>query len=326
MTKLIDLKKNDNIEECAKCVKNGGVIIFPTETVYGIGTNALDKEAVDKIFTVKGRKSDNPLIVLVSNTIMLNKIVSNINEIHRKLIENFWPGPLTIIFDKKDVLPENVTGGLDTVGVRIPGNSVTRKLIEKIGVPITAPSANISGKLSIIDASVAYKEFNGKVDYIIDGGISDIGIESTIIKVENGIVKILRCGSILKEDIEKLGIEVEFSSIPSRNNKHYDIESDAIVVTGDDTDIINKIDEYISNDIDKKIGIIGSFKNYDLFSKRVDKYIKLDEDNTMKNLYNILNEAKEADIDVFLIESVKNTNESQVIMNKLMQVSNNKII
>lgn len=330
MTKIIDLKKDDNynIEECAKCVKNGGVIIFPTETVYGIGTNALDKEAVDKIFTVKGRKSDNPLIVLVSNTLMLDKIVCNINEIHKKLMEEFWPGPLTIIFDKKDVLPDNVTGGLNTVGVRIPGNSIARNLIEKIGVPITAPSANISGKLSIVDANIAYSEFCGKVDYIIDGGISDIGIESTIVKVENGIVKILRCGSILKEDIEKLGIKVEFSSVPSLKNKHYDIGSEAIIVTGEDEEITQKIDEYLTYDIDKKVGIIGSCKNYDIFSSKVDKYIKLEDDNNsnMKNLFSILNEAREADVDVFLIEEIKNTGSGKVIMNKLMQVSDNKII
>lgn len=333
MTKIINIKNNENnaLDECAFCIRNGGTAIFPTETVYGIGTNALDKEAVDKIFKIKERSKKNPLIVLVSNIDMLNSIVNNITEVHRKLIEHFWPGPLTIIFDKCCNLPDSVTGGLDTVGVRIPSNEIAINLIEKAGVPLIAPSANISGKLSIVDVSVALKEFDGKVDYIVDGGISDIGIESTIVKVEGSIIKILRQGKILAEDIQKIGFNVSIDSsiIPSKNNKHYDIGKEVFVVTGNEDVIIEKIDNFLLENKTKKIGVIGFDEHYDIFNEKVCKYVNMgknDNDIILKNLFNTLNEAKESNVDVFLIESLKSDNFGKIIMNKFTEVCNNKFI
>ena len=141
----IDINK---IKEASEEINNGNIVLFPTETVYGIGANALDETAVSKIFKAKGRASDNPLIVHISDLSMLDKLVNNIGEIEQKLISNFWPGPLTIIFDRKNCIPNNVTAGLDTVGIRMPNNEIARKLIEFANTPIAAPSANISGKPS----------------------------------------------------------------------------------------------------------------------------------------------------------------------------------
>ena len=150
-SKYANLKEKNNlnkIKEAAEEIKNGNIVLFPTETVYGIGANALDEKAVNKIFITKGRASDNPLIVHISNIDMLNSLVMRIGEIEKKLINNFWPGPLTIIFDKKECVPNNVTANLNTVGIRMPSNIFARELIELANVPIAAPSANISGKPS----------------------------------------------------------------------------------------------------------------------------------------------------------------------------------
>ena len=151
MTKIFDFKENINdkeLEEVTNALKMSKLVVFPTETVYGIGANALDKNAVDKIFVAKGRPTDNPLIVHVSDKEMIDKITFDISEIERTLIDTFMPGPITIILKKKDIIPDNVTCGLDTVGIRMPENEIARKIINKSGIPIAAPSANISGKPS----------------------------------------------------------------------------------------------------------------------------------------------------------------------------------
>lgn len=334
MTKIIYMKEKNNediLKECAMSIRNGGIVVLPTETVYGIGANALDKNAVEKIFEVKKRKKNNPLIVLVSDIDMLKCIVKEINSIHKTLIENFWPGPLTIVFDKNDILPDNVSGGYETIGIRIPGNTTAINLIKQSGVPITAPSANISGMPSITDPKVAYEVFDGKVDYIIDDGISTIGIESTIVRVETDVVNILRCGKILPEDIEKLGLVVKISSdIPSKNNKHYDIGKNSIIVAGNEKEILEKINKYLKKNLDKKIGMIGFDEHYDIFSSKIEKYIKMGSinnyDEILKRLFNTLNEAQKTDVDIFLIESLENSGIGQVIMNKLIEVSDNNFM
>ena len=207
ITKYIDLKKEieeNKICEASNEIKNGNLVIFPTETVYGIGANALNDEACKNIFKAKGRAGDNPLIVHVNNLEMIKQIVEKPNEIEKELINAFCPGPFTIILKAKDIIPKSVTAGLDTVGIRMPSNKVAKKLIEYAGVPIAAPSANISGRPSGTNIEDIKNEFDGKVSVILDGGNVDIGLESTVVRVINNIVKILRPGKITKEDIEKL--------------------------------------------------------------------------------------------------------------------------
>ena len=188
-------------EEAADEIIKGKLVLFPTETVYGIGANALDANAVKKIFEAKGRSQDNPLIVHVSDIKMVEEIVEEITDLERKLIENFWPGPLTIIFKRKsnEIIPNVVTANLDTVGIRMPSNLIAKKLIEKSGVPIAAPSANVSGKPSGTNVDDIIEELDGKVEYILDGGSTDIGLESTVIKVDEENINILRPGKITKE-------------------------------------------------------------------------------------------------------------------------------
>lgn len=205
MKKLLNLRNCKDYQKLrypAEIIKNGGIVVFPTETVYGIGTNGLDKEAVERLYRIKERPLNKPISLLVSDFEMIEKVAKNISEIEYKIMKKFFPGPLTIILNKKDIVPDNVTSGGSTVGIRMPDEEITRKLIEYAGIPIAAPSANISGKPSGIVVQDIIKEFGDKVDYYIDGGKSKLGIGSTIVKVENNNIKILREGSISKEKIE----------------------------------------------------------------------------------------------------------------------------
>lgn len=204
MEKLLNLKNCKDYQKLrypAEIIKNGGIVVFPTETVYGIGVNGLDRNAVEKLYKIKERPLDKPISLLVSDFEMIEKVAQNITEVEYKLMKKFFPGPLTIILNKRDIVPDIVTSGGDTVGIRMPKEEITRKLIEYAGVPIAAPSANISGKPSGTNLQEIIQEFEGKVDYFIDGGKSKIGISSTIVKVIDEIPYILREGSISKKEI-----------------------------------------------------------------------------------------------------------------------------
>lgn len=207
MDKYLDLRNEmdyTKLIEPANIIKHGGIVIFPTETVYGIGVNGLDEEAVKKLYKVKKRPEDKPISLLVSNMDMVNQISKDISEVEYKLMETFFPGPFTIILKKRKNVPDIVTANQDTVGVRMPDNETTRKLIEYAGVPIATPSANISGKPSGTNMKEIMKDFDDKVDYYIDGGESKLGVASTIVKVIDEIPHILRQGTITKEEIEKV--------------------------------------------------------------------------------------------------------------------------
>jgi L-threonylcarbamoyladenylate synthase len=200
------MKKNEEeqLKEAAEIIKNGGLVVFPTETVYGIGTNGLDKEAVKRLYSVKKRPLNKPISLLVSNFEMIDKVATNISELEYKIMKTFFPGPLTIVLNKKGIVPKEVTANGDTVGVRMPANDEALKLIEFSGVPIATPSANISGKPSGTNINMIKNDFGDKVDCYIDGGESKLGIGSTIVKVRNNQIIILRQGSITKEELEKL--------------------------------------------------------------------------------------------------------------------------
>ena len=333
ITKKIKLnEKNDKLlKELGDEVKNGKLIVFPTETVYGIGANALDKEAVSKIFKAKGRASDNPLIVHISNLEMLNEIVFEVGDIEKKLIEAFWPGPLTIIMKKRNIIPENVSGGLDTIGVRMPDNIIARRLIEYANVPIAAPSANKSGKPSgtIIDDII--QELNGKVDYIIDSGNSDIGIESTVIQVINNKVRILRPGKITPEQINKYVDSVEIdvhvlNSLTETDNvlspgmkyTHYAPKTKCVLVYSKDKQkLINKINEISSTNND--VLVLGRTDNLNSYNA---KY-KLDMGNTLEdiahNIFKRLRQVDEYNAELVIIEGVESKGLGLAIMNRLIR-------
>mgnify|MGYP002596444154 FL=1 len=184
----VDLRQASSaevIQTAAKILQEGGLVAFPTETVYGLGGNGLDSAACEKIYLAKGRPSDNPLILHISEIEELDRIVAEVSLQARALMDAFWPGPLTMIFKKKDIVPAKATGGLDTVAVRFPNHPVARAIIRAAGLPIAAPSANSSGKPSPTRASHVEYDLNGKIDMIVDGGAAEWGLESTIVDVSD---------------------------------------------------------------------------------------------------------------------------------------------
>lgn len=206
MEQYINMKNNlnyDNLKEPAQIIKKGGIVIFPTETVYGIGTNGLDENAIKKLYEVKQRPLNKPISLLVNNIEMVEKIAKNITEVEYKLMERFFPGPLTIILEKRDIVPDILTSNTNTIGIRMPSGEIAKKLIEFAGVPIATSSSNISGKPSGTNITDIKKDFEGKVDCFIDNGESELGIPSTVIRIIDNIPHILRQGAI-SEEIRKV--------------------------------------------------------------------------------------------------------------------------
>ena len=260
MEKYLDLKNTTDyskLKVAGEIIRNGGLVLFPTETVYGLGANGLDENAVKKIYKAKGREQDNPLILHVSNFDMVSKIAKNISDIEYTLMKTFWPGPFTIILNRTEIVPNIVTAGLDTVGVRMPSGPIAKELISYAGIPIAAPSANISGRPSGTNISDILEELSDKVDYIVDGGECEVGLESTVVRVVDGIPNILRPGKISPEDIKKVvgivkidehilkDIETDEKVLsPGMKYKHYAPKADCILVYSEDNEkMIKKIQE-----------------------------------------------------------------------------------
>lgn len=281
MTKYFDMKENiDEIElkEASKLIEDGELVIFPTETVYGIGANGLDGEAVKNIFIAKGRAQDNPLILHISDIEMVDKIATDISDMERKIIDIFFPGPLTIILKKKDVVPSIVSGGLDTVGIRMPSNKIANSLIKYANVPIAAPSANISGRPSGTTLDDIKDEFADKVSCMIDGGNTLIGVESTVIRVIDNKIRILRPGKITAEDFKIYGFDVEldnsiFKEI-GKNDKvlssgmkyrHYAPLKECLLIYSSDIDkFVNKVNSYLG---ERKVLVVCKDNHKKYFKK-----------------------------------------------------------
>jgi len=339
-SKYINFKDKKNYEELkspAEAIKQGKLVLFPTETVYGIGANALNEEAVKKIYIAKGRASDNPLIAHISNIEMLENLVLEVGKIEKKLIEKFWPGPLTIVFKKKSIVPDIITGGLDTVAVRMPKNDVARKLIEFSNCPIAAPSANISGKPSGTLVEDIIEELDGKVEYVIDGGKVDIGVESTVIRVIDGVVHILRPGKITPEDFENLEIPVyiekqilgeykegEKVMSPGIKYKHYAPNTRCILVYSEDNEkIVEKINQLSQN---KNVTILCKNQNFEKYS--VESKFRMGEtlEEISRNIFTLLRKADKCNSELILIEGVEKTGLGLAIMNRLIRACAHEII
>ena len=207
MNNYLDFKNNidyTRLKEPAKIIKDGGIVVFPTETVYGIGVNGLNKNALKKLYEVKQRPLNKPISLLVNSIEMINQLTKNITKLEYALMKEFFPGPLTIILQKKDIVPNILTANSDTVVIRMPSNKIALELIKYAGVPIATPSANLSGKPTGTNFKDIIKDFDGKADYFIDGKISKTGFASTIIKVTDEVPHILRQGPITKEQIRNV--------------------------------------------------------------------------------------------------------------------------
>ena len=328
----IDIK---NIKEAGNLIRNGELVIFPTETVYGIGANGLDAEAVKNIFIAKGRAQDNPLILHVSDFEMVDLIAHDINDLERKLMDIFFPGPLTIILNKKDIVPSNVSCNLDTVGVRMPSNKIAHALIEYAKVPIAAPSANISGKPSGTNIDDIKNELGDKVALIIDGGETDIGLESTVVRVIDNRVRILRPGKITVQDFLNYGFEVEldnniFNKVssnqkvmsPGMKYKHYAPNKECLLIYSDDNNkFINEVKKIES---EKNILVVCKSSNTKYFNNAIDMGETLDE--ISHNIFHILREVDNTDFDLIVIEGVKKDGLGIAIMNRLIRACSHNYI
>lgn len=332
-TKYINLKEEYNeekIKEAAQDILNGELVIFPTETVYGIGANALNDNACKNIFKAKGRAGDNPLIVHVNNVDMIKQLVEEPNEVEKILISTFCPGPFTLILKAKNIIPKSVTAGLDTVGIRMPSNKIANKLIEYAGVPIAAPSANVSGRPSGTKIEDILKEFDGKVSTIIDDGMVDIGLESTVVRVIDNKVRILRPGKITKEDIEKLGIEVEIDEnilgkydgkekvlSPGMKYRHYAPNTKCMMVySKNEESMVTKINELING---KKALVVCRDKNFDKYATKNKIKMGNSLDEMAHNIFSILRQVDNYNVDIVIIEGMQKDGLGLALNNRLLR-------
>jgi L-threonylcarbamoyladenylate synthase len=346
MTEIFSMDENNIndglLKKAGSIVREGGTVIFPTETVYGLGANALDANAVKKIFEAKGRPSDNPLIVHVADYDGILPLVSEVNDRAKALIKHFMPGPITIIMKRSEAIPDEVTAGLDTVGIRMPSHKIASRFIKLTGIPIAAPSANISGKPSPTRAEHVIHDMDGKVDAIIADGPSGVGVESTVVDVTGEIPMILRPGGITLEDLRSvLGrVEVDPAVLkkPSKNlvarapgmkYKHYSPDAEVVIVSGPENAVAEKINELSKEDMaaGKKVAVLACYetkKLYDIvviiLGSRKDKL------SISENLFDALRKLDDMGIDKAYAEAVDEEGLGLAIMNRLKKAAAYKII
>ena len=322
------------LTEAAEILKNGGLVAFPTETVYGLGANGLDEKACKRIYEAKGRPSDNPLILTIGDLDGLYKIVGKVTENAKKIIDAFWPGPITLVLPKADCVPETVTGGLDTVAVRYPSNKIARELIKIAGIPVAAPSANSSGKPSPTRASHVEFDLNGKIEMIIDGGAADWGLESTILDVSEDKPVLLRPGAVTQDMIEDVVGEIDVDpavyskpdgnivpKAPGMKYKHYSPSAKVILVSGSMENVISTINEKISADEKNglRVGVMATTQTKD---RSIGGEVLVVGDRTKPetigaNLFKILRKFDFIGVDIVYSEVFDEDGEGAAIMNRL---------
>lgn len=331
---------NENIEkscmeEMGKIIRDGGLVAFPTETVYGLGADATNEDAVKKIFEAKGRPADNPLIVHFAEVQAIDEICY-VTESAKRVLEKFSPGPITVILKKKSEVSSFVTAGLDTVAVRIPSNETARALIKAAKRPIAAPSANLSGSPSPTIFRDVYDDMFGRIDAIIDGCDCDVGVESTIIDLSGDKPIILRPGKITLSDIKTVLpdalVDPHILEImeagkkprcPGMKYKHYAPRAEVIVVEGKKDAVRKKIEELISQNKDKQVGVFYMGESYD-----ADVLIFAGEDNKeyARKLFRALREFDRKRADVIFAEFIRDDEDGLAVKNRLYKAAANRVI
>ncbi|MBZ9685053.1 threonylcarbamoyl-AMP synthase [Clostridium estertheticum] len=324
---------NQNIiDEAGLVIAEGGLVVFPTETVYGLGANALDTLAIEKIFKAKGRPQDNPLIVHVAD-FNIEPLVRGIPCIARQIMNEYWPGPITLIFNKSDLIPITTSAGLDTVGIRMPSNLIARKLIEAAGTPIAAPSANISGRPSPTDVESCIEDLSGKIEYILGGEKSEVGLESTIVDCTCTPLCILRPGAITIEMLREIDNEIYIDKnvmskpkddfkpkAPGMKYRHYAPKAPVKIICGDLEKTIAKINEIVQNSMGKKkIGIMATDETLDKYpcGTVISLGSRKHLDTVGRNLFEVLRSFDALDVDSILSEAFEEKGIGVAIMNRL---------
>ena len=345
-TKWIEIDENniekEAVQEAGCIIKNGGLVAFPTETVYGLGGDALNKESAKKIYAAKGRPSDNPLIVHICKWDDLKKIVKKIPDSAKALADAFWPGPLTMIFEKNDLVPDETTGGLSTVAVRYPNHKTALAFIEAAGGYVAAPSANVSGRPSPTEGKYVYEDMNGRIEMILDGGLVGIGLESTIVDLTEEIPVILRPGYITEEMLLKVLGEVKTDptilnvaadmapKAPGMKYRHYAPKGELTIVSGEMDKVVETINDEVKQAMDKglKTGVIGTDETIGQYHAHSRKSVgkRLDEASIARRLYQILREFDDEEVEILYSEAFDQTGVGQAIMNRLLKAAGHKVL
>ena len=337
-------RRSEVMEKAGEILKSGGLVAFPTETVYGLGGDALNPEASAKIYSAKGRPSDNPLIVHIADMEALKVLASEVPEKAKLLADRFWPGPLTMIMPKSDAVPYATTGGLDTVAIRMPSHPTAYELIRSSGVYIAAPSANTSGRPSPTTAQHVYEDLNGRIDMIIDSGKVDIGLESTIVDLTGEIPTILRPGYITRAMLEEVVGPVTIDKAilaehedpnlrpkaPGMKYKHYAPKGDLVIVEGKKQAVAEMINYLTKMDAESglKTAVIASHENLSLYDAdcRINIGSREHEESIAANLYEVLREFDQSAVRSIYSEAFYTPRMGQAIMNRLLKAAGHKII
>lgn len=330
---------DEELKTASEILKSNGLVAFPTETVYGLGGDALHPEASSKIYAAKGRPSDNPLIVHIADKESIYEIADEVSEKAEKLADAFWPGPMTMIFKKKEMVPYSTTGGLDTVAVRMPSHPIAMELIRQSGVYIAAPSANTSGRPSPTKAEHVIEDLNGKIDMIIDGGAVGIGLESTIVDVSGDIPVILRPGYITAAMLEEVVGDVKIdpaivgkvmqknivAKAPGMKYRHYAPKGNMAIVEGDTDNVIRKINELVSVRKEKgqRVAVIATEETKDRYECDIVRSIgsRKCEGSIAAGLYDILREMDHLEAEYIYAESFENDKLGNAIMNRMIKAA-----
>lgn len=349
LVEKLDINNIDSstIAKAGEVVRKGGTVAFPTETVYGLGANGLDKLAAGKIYTAKGRPSDNPLILHISTLEELKPLVKEISPKAKALIEAFWPGPLTLVFKKSDIVPYETTGGLDTVAIRMPQNKIALELIKAAGVPIAAPSANRSGRPSPTTAAHVYEDLNGAIDMILDGGQVNIGLESTIIDVSSEEPMILRPGYITGPMAEEVIGQIGYDKVvlatkaediggdykpkaPGMKYRHYAPKAQFTMYSGSEERVVARINQLAQDALTKgvKVGIIATEESKDSYIAQAEIISLGSRENELEiahNLYGALREFDSRQVQLILGETFQREGLGQAIMNRMAKAAGYQI-
>lgn len=345
-TKVVKVDREHPEREIIECageiLKQGGLVAFPTETVYGLGGDGLNASSSEKIYAAKGRPSDNPLIIHIADMESLEEIVTQVPEEARKLADACWPGPLTMIFQKNHRVPYETTGGLESVAVRMPSHPVARALIAAGGGYIAAPSANTSGRPSPTCAEHVKEDLSGRIDMILDGGEVEIGLESTIVDFTSEKPVILRPGYISQEMIARVIGEVEMDKgllitdsavkpkAPGMKYRHYAPKAGLTIVQGSSEEVREYINSQCKMQGEKglRAGVISTDENQDFYHAAVVKNIgrREDEEGIARHLFGILRAFDEEDVDCIYSEAFDTPQMGQAIMNRLLKAAGHHII
>ncbi|RKI81027.1 threonylcarbamoyl-AMP synthase [bacterium 0.1xD8-71] len=344
-TRIVQIDENnidgEAVRQAGEIIRSGGLVAFPTETVYGLGGDALNPASSRKIYAAKGRPSDNPLIVHIARWEALAAIVKKVPAEAVKLAETFWPGPLTMILEKSDLVPGETTGGLDTVAVRMPSHKTALAFIEAAGGYVAAPSANRSGRPSPTVAKYVRQDLDGRIEMILDGGDVELGLESTIVDLTEQVPTILRPGYItgqmlksalgrVEEDVTILRSDSgQAPKAPGMKYRHYAPKGELTIISGSEQQVVDYINAQLDQwrDENKKTGVIATDATIGAYRADVCKNAgsRLDESAMARRLYRILREFDDEDVEIIYSESFEGAGVGQAVMNRLLKAAGHRV-